>query len=391
MASSNGPASVLAPHAKSDGPLPYLDLRSQFKEIRDEVMQGVTKILEDQQFILGPEVKAFETEIAETVGVKAAVGCASGSDALLLALMALGVEAGDEVIVPAFTFVATAGSVARLGAKPVFVDILPDTYNLDSSLIERLITNRTRAIIPVHLFGLPADLDAIQDIARRRHLSVVEDAAQAIGARYREKQVGSTSEFGCFSFFPSKNLGGAGDGGLITTNSPETAERLRVLRAHGARRKYSYDVLGINSRLDAIQAAILRVKLRHLHDWTEGRRRNADRYQNLFASHGLDRLVKLPTTLSDCFHVYNQFTIRVPERDRLQNHLKTRGIPSEVYYPSPLHLQPAFQYLGYRPGTCPVAEAACREVVSLPIYPELTEQQQARVVGEIADFYEGRT
>lgn len=343
--------------------------------------------METQAFILGSEVQAFENEIAEMIGVRAAVGCASGSDALLLALMALGVGPGDEVVVPAFTFVATAGSVARLGAKPVFVDILPDSFNVDPVQVERAITARTRAIIPVHLFGLPAELDAIMKIAAARNVAVVEDAAQAIGARYRGTQVGSIGQFGCFSFYPSKNLGGAGDGGLVTTNSPEMAERLRALRDHGATAKYHYEFLGINSRLDALQAAILRVKLRHLGDWTAARRRNAYRYRALFSSVDLKEYVQLPAAPGHCFHVYNQFTIRARDRDRLREHLKTRGIPTEVYYPSPLHLEPAFRYLGYRAGQCPEAEAACREVLSLPNYPELGEEQQIAIAGAIADFY----
>jgi len=388
---SSTPALALPANRKEVPPqahtLPYLDLKAQFEGIRDEVMQAVSRVLESQKFILGSEVQAFESEMAEMVGVGAAVGCASGSDALMLALMALGVGPGDEVIVPPFTFVATAGSVARLGAKPVFVDILPDTFNIDPAQVESAITGRTRAIIPVHLFGLPTELDPLLKVAEAKSVAVIEDAAQAIGACYRGKQVGSLGHFGCFSFFPSKNLGGAGDGGLITTTSAEMAGRLRVLRAHGAKQKYSYELLGMNSRLDALQAAILRAKLRHLGDWTEARRRNADRYRTFFAQMALQECVQLPVAPPHCFHVYNQFTIRVRERDRLREFLRGRGIPTEVYYPSPLHLQPAFEYLGCRAGQCPVAEAACREVVSLPIYPELKEEQQKAVVVAIADFH----
>jgi len=366
----------------------FLDLKAQFEEIRDEVMQAVSRVLESQRFILGAEVEAFENEMAQMSGVRAAVGCASGSDALLLALMALGIGPGDEVIVPAFTFVATAGSVARLGAKPVFVDILPDTLNIDPAQVEQVVTARTRAIIPVHLFGLPAELDALLKIAEAKNVPVVEDAAQAIGARYYGKQVGSLGQFGCFSFYPSKNLGGAGDGGMVTTNSPETGERLRILRDHGATQKYSYELVGINSRLDALQAAILRVKLRHLVDWTEARRRNSNRYRTLFAQAGVGENVTLPAEPHHCYHVYNQFTIRVRERDRLRKHLNSQGIPTEIYYPSPLHLQLAFQYLGYKTGQCPEAEAACREAVSLPIYPELTERHLEAVVATVTDFYQ---
>jgi len=393
MPSSQSSTPVLAPQAsRKEAPpqahaFPYLDLKAQFEGIRDEVMQAIRGVMESQKFILGSEVQAFENEVAELVGVGAAVGCASGSDALMLALMALGVGPGDEVIVPPFTFVATAGSVARLGAKPVFVDILPDTFNINPAQVESAITGRTRAVIPVHLFGLPAELDALLKVAEGKQVPVIEDAAQAIGACYHGKQVGSSSQFGCFSFFPSKNLGGAGDGGLITTTSSEMAGRLRVLRAHGGKQKYSYEVIGMNSRLDALQAAILRVKLRHLKEWTEARRRNADRYRIFFKQQHLGDQVKLPVAPPHCFHVYNQFTIRARDRDRLREFLKGRGIPTEIYYPSPLHLQPAFKYLGYQAGQCPESEAACREVVSIPIYPELTEQQQIAVVRAIADFY----
>ena len=392
MRSSTGSSSVVVQptgtDSRKDGSVfPYLDLKAQFEGIREEVMQAIRRVMEGQKFILGSEVQAFENEVAEMVGVGAAVGCASGSDALLLALMALGVGPGNEVIVPPFTFVATAGSVARLGAIPVFVDILADTFNIDPAQVQSAITERTRAIIPVHLFGLPAELDALLKVAEAKQVALIEDAAQAIGACYHGKQVGSSSQFGCFSFFPSKNLGGAGDGGLITTNSAEMAERLRVLRAHGARHKYSYELLGMNSRLDTLQAAILRVKLRHLRDWTEARRRNADRYQAFFKQLGFEEQVKLPVAPAHCFHVYNQFTIRAQDRDRLREFLKGRGIPTEIYYPSPLHLQPAFEYLGCRPGQFPEAESACQEAVSIPIYPELTEQQQIAVVRAIADFY----
>lgn len=366
---------------------PYLDLRTQFEGIREEVMQAILRVMESQKFILGSEVQAFENEVAEMIGVKAAIGCASGSDALLLALMALEIGPGDEVIVPPFTFVATAGSVARLGATPIFADILPDSFNLDPACVKAAITNRTRAIVPVHLFGLPAELDALLEVAAANKVAVIEDAAQAIGASYRGRPVGSLGQFGCFSFFPSKNLGGAGDGGLMTTNSLEMAERLRVLRSHGGKQKYHYELIGMNSRLDALQAAILRVKLRHLGDWTEARRRNADRYREFFSELNFEDYVKLPEESPHCVHVYNQFTLRVRHRDRLREFLKGRGIPTEVYYPSPLHLQPAFKYLGCQAGQCPVAEALCREVASLPIYPELTEKQQATVVGAIAEFY----
>jgi dTDP-4-amino-4,6-dideoxygalactose transaminase len=366
--------------------IPFLDLKAQFAEIRDGVVDAVTRVLESQHFILGPEVDALERELAEYVGTEFAIGCASGSDALLLAQMATGIGSGDEVITSPFTFGATAGAIARLKATPVFVDIHPDTFNFDERRLEAAITSRTRAIMPVHLFGLPANMDVVLELARKHDLVVIEDAAQAIGARWREKGIGSLGTCGCFSFFPSKNLGGAGDGGMIVTNDPELAQRLRVLRVHGTRKKYRYDVLGINSRLDALQAAILRVKLRCLENWTAGRRQNAENYRELFAEYNMT--LALPCSPENSFHVYNQYSIRVPRRDELQTYLRARGISTEVYYPSPLHVEPAFAYLGYRNGDLQNAEAACREVLSLPIYPELTLNQQRAVVAAIARFYE---
>jgi dTDP-4-amino-4,6-dideoxygalactose transaminase len=366
---------------------PFLDLQAQFAAIEDEVMAAVSCVMQKQQFILGPEVEAFEAEMAQWLGTTAAVSCASGSDALLLALLAMNVQPGDEVITPPFTFVATAGSVARLGARPVFVDIDPKTFNIDVHEIERAITPRTRAIMPVHLFGLSADLDPIREIAHRDNLSVIEDAAQAIGARYKGRAVGTVGTIGCFSFFPSKNLGGAGDGGLLTTNDPSIAAHLKLLRAHGSREKYHYEILGTNSRLDAIQAAILRVKLKHLTRWTEARRRHADHYRALFSQLGLGKEIQLPSAPAGCFHVYNQFTIRVQERDQLRQFLKENGIPTEIYYPVPLHLQPAFAYLGHQAGDFPRSEAASRDVLALPIYPELTDEQQELVVETIARYY----
>jgi dTDP-4-amino-4,6-dideoxygalactose transaminase len=367
--------------------VPFLDLKAQFGEIRDEVLDAVTRVLESQHFIMGPEVDALEREVAEYAGVEFAIGCASGSDALLLAQMAIGIESEDEVITSPFTFGATAGSIARLKARPVFVDIRPDTFNFDERQLEAAITSRSRAIMPVHLFGLPANMDDVLEIARKHHLAVIEDAAQAIGARWKEKSIGSIGTCGCFSFFPSKNLGGAGDGGMITTNDPQLAQRLRTLRVHGARKKYRYELLGINSRIDALQAAILRVKLRYLDNWTDGRRRNAETYRELFTEYQLTEQLALPCAPKASFHVYNQFSIRAPRRDELQEYLRDRGISTEVYYPSPLHVEPAFAYLGYRNGDFPNAEAACREVISIPIYPELTVGQQQAVVAAIARFY----
>jgi dTDP-4-amino-4,6-dideoxygalactose transaminase len=368
--------------------MPFLDLKAQHAEIRDEVFDAVTRVLESQQFILGPEVEALERELAEYVGVKFAVGCGSGSDALLLALMAIGIEPNDEVITSPFTFGATAGSIARLKARPVFVDIHSDTFNIDERQLEAAITSRSRAIMPIHLFGLPANMDAVLEIAHKHGLAIIEDAAQAIGARWKERSVGTLGTLGCFSFFPSKNLGAAGDGGMITTNDPQLAQRLRILRVHGTSRKYQYEILGINSRIDALQAAILRTKLRYLDNWTQRRRRNADRYRDLFTEYELTRKVGLPCSTGDSLHVYNQYSIRVQRRDELQIFLRNHGIPTEIYYPSPLHVEPAFTYLGYPRGAFPIAETTCHEVLSLPIYPELTADRQRAVVATVSRFYE---
>jgi dTDP-4-amino-4,6-dideoxygalactose transaminase len=363
---------------------PFLDLQAQFESIRDEVMDAIARTMKSQQFILGPEVQNFESEIAAYLGCRFAIACGSGSDALLLALMALGVGPGDEVITTPFTFVATAGSIARLGATPVFVDIDPVTYNLDPRKAAKAMTPKTKAIIPVHLYGLAADIGALLEATNQAGIPIVEDAAQALGAIWEGKKVGNIGRIGCFSFFPSKNLGGAGDGGMMTTNDAALADRLRLLRVHGSRSKYRCEILGTNSRLDALQAAILRVKLLHLEAWTEQRRSNAERYRTLFADLGLMDRVIVPIEPHGMRHAYNQFVIRVVERDALREHLLQLGIPTEIYYPEPLHLQPAFSYLG---GNCPEAEAASREVLALPVYPELTGAQQRTVVRAIAEFY----
>jgi dTDP-4-amino-4,6-dideoxygalactose transaminase len=368
-------------------PLQFLDLGLQFEQIRDEVMHAVTNVLETQRFVLGPEVEQLEAEISNYLGCRFAVACASGTDALILALMAAGVRAGDEVITTPFTFVATASAIVRAGATPVFADIDPKSYNLDPEDVAEAITSRTRAIIPVHLFGLPADMEPLMDVAERCGITVIEDAAQAIGAAYQGRKVGTIGAMGCFSFFPSKNLGGAGDGGMITTNDPDHADRLRLLRVHGSRQKYQYEILGTNSRLDALQAAILRVKLRHLNDWTEKRRRNAERYRELFTDSTATNNLILPTEPNGTRHVYNQFTVRCAERDPLREHLRHEGLPTEIYYPYPLHLQPAFAYLAYKEGSLPHAEAAAREVLSLPNYPELTENQQQMIVNGVNRFF----
>ena len=367
-----------------------LDLRAQFFSLRDEILEAVTRTLESQQFILGGEVEAFEEEIAGFLGAQNAVACASGSDALMLALMAAGISDHDEVITSPFTFVATAGAIARVGATPVFADIVPGTLNIDPAAVEAAVTPRTRAIIPVHLFGLSADLDPILKVAQAAGFAVIEDAAQAINARYCDKCVGTLGTFGCFSFFPSKNLGGAGDGGLVTTEDAAQADRLRMLRVHGSRKKYHHEILGVNSRLDALQAAILRVKLKRLESWTQARELCAARYRKLFERTDLSTWVQLPCLPGSRFrHVYNQFTIRCQERDSLRQHLRRSGIPTEIYYPLPLHLQRAFGYAGFRAGQFPEAEKASQEVLSLPIYPELTEDRQEQVVTAISEFYQG--
>ena len=372
-----------APHA-----FDFLDLKAQYATIREDVLSAVTRVLESQHFILGPEVKLLEEEVAVMLGARFAIGCASGTDALILSLLAAGIGPGDEVITSPFSFIATAGSIAHVGARPVFVDIDPVSYNLDPGQIEAAITPKTRAIMPVHLFGLPAELKPILQLAAERKLVVIEDAAQAIGSAYEGRPAGTHGDFGCFSFFPSKNLGGAGDGGLITTNSPEMAERLRMLRTHGSKRKYFHEILGTNSRLDALQAAILRVKLRHLDAWAAGRRDRAERYRKLFSDPGVSEFITCPPGPSERFlHVYNQFTIRCQQRDELKVFLSSKGIPSEIYYPLPLHLQPAFEFLGYREGDMPNAEKASREVLSLPVFPELSDAQQDLVVLSLADFY----
>lgn len=370
----------------------FLDLKAQFGTIRAEVIAAVTNVLESQHFILGEEVRSFEEEVGAALGTKHSVSCASGTDALILAMLAAGIGPGDEVITTPFSFIATAGSIARVGARPVFVDIDQQSFNIDTAQIEAAITPRTRAILPVHLFGLAADLDPIMRVAERQKLVVIEDAAQAIGARCKGHSIGTIGTFGCFSFFPSKNLGGAGDGGLVTTQDAGLAERLRLLRVHGSKKKYHHDILGTNSRLDALQAAILRVKLRYLDGWTRGREGRANYYRSLFAAHDLGALVQVSCVPpAETYHVYNQFTIRCARRDELREFLKRAGIPTEVYYPLPLHLQPAFSYLDYREGQFPQAEQASREALSLPVYPELKESQQERVVRKIAEFYAGTT
>lgn len=367
--------------------VPLLDLKAQYREIRTEVMASIQAVCDEQGFILGPRVVELEQAVAKYVGSAHAVGVASGSDALLLSLMAMGVGHGDEVITVPFTFFATAGAISRLGAKPVFVDIQRDTFNMDTSQVEKTTTARTKAIIPVHLFGQCADMDTINDIAKRKKLRVIEDAAQAIGAAREAVRAGVLGDVGCFSFFPSKNLGGFGDGGMITTNDKGLSEKLAMLRVHGSRVKYVHEQVGINSRLDALQAAVLRVKLNHLDKWTEGRRRNAGRYEQLFKDAKLLERVTLPKTEPGNHHVFNQFTIRAQKRDELRASLHDKGVGTEIYYPIPMHLQSCYRELKYQKGDFPVSERASEEVLSLPIYAELTDDQLAYVVETIAAFY----
>jgi len=368
--------------------VPALNLKAQYQSIRDEIEPVVRAVLESQMFVLGPEVTRLEAEVADYCGAASGIGCASGSDALLLPLLAIDVGPGAEVITTPYTFFATAGSIWRTGAKPVFVDIEPDTYNLDPVRIEAAITPRTKAIIPVHLFGQVAEMGPIQEIARRHGLTVLEDAAQAIGSAYHGTRAGSLGDVAAFSFYPSKNLGGFGDGGMVTTNHPQLARRMARLRVHGMEPKYHHHEVGFNSRLDALQAAVLRVKLRHLDAWTSLRRDVADRYRNLFGSHGLEEMVGLPIERQGNYHVYNQFVIRVPAtlRDSLRDYLTARKIGSEIYYPIPLHLQVCFASLGHKHGDFPHSEAAARETIALPIYPELTDAEQRYVVGSIRQF-----
>jgi dTDP-4-amino-4,6-dideoxygalactose transaminase len=388
-------------------PVPLLDLQAQYRSIREELRDAIDRVAESQHFILGPEVEGLEREIADYSECKFGVGVSSGSDALLIALMAINLKPGDEVITTPYTFFATAGAVSRLGGKPVFVDIDPLTYNIDPDTLEDAITDRTRAIIPVHLYGQMADMGPIMEVAKRHKLVVIEDAAQAIGSEWQGKRAGSIGDFGCFSFFPSKNLGGFGDGGMVTTNDPQLADQLKLLRNHGYRPKYYNKVVGGNFRLDAIQAAILRVKLKYLDQWTAARQRNAVIYRELFeqaeisiptrassgAGQNLDGLsgVVLPTEAPNVRHIYNQFVIRSAQRDALLSFLKERKIGTEIYYPVPMHVQECFSYLGHKTGDFPASERAANETLALPIYPELSEDMLATVVDAVAEFCSERT
>ncbi|MFH5806231.1 DegT/DnrJ/EryC1/StrS family aminotransferase [Alienimonas sp. DA493] len=368
--------------SSSPTPVPFIDLQAQHATIRTEVMEAVSRVFESQAFVLGEEVSSFEADAAEYCDARHAIGCASGTDALLLALMACGVGPGDEVITSPFTFFATAGSIHRVGATPVFVDVEPDGFNIDPEAIEDAITERTKAIMPVHIFGQTAEMDPIWRIAQKHDLHIIEDAAQSIGAEYRGRRSGVLGTVACFSFFPTKNLGGAGDGGMMTTDDDEIAARLNRLRVHGDVGGYEHVEVGLNSRLDALQAAVLKVKLRHLDDWTEARRANAERYDALLTDYRIADAVQPPVRLPERRHVYNQYVTRVPngKRQDVLNKMRAAGVGAAVYYPKPLHLQTCFADLGYKPGQLPVAEQACEEVMALPIFAELGEERQEIVV-----------
>ncbi len=386
-----------APTTLTQPPVPLLDLKAQHATIAPEIEAAIARVVESQGFIMGAEVEAFEREVAAWIGTPHAIGCASGSDALLLALMALDLEPGDEVITTPYTFFATASSITRNGLRPVFCDIEPRTMNMDVSQLESLVTDRTRAIMPVHIFGQLVDMDPVLELAARRGLTIIEDDAQSIGARDKGRRAGTIGAVGCFSFFPSKNLGASGDGGLMTTADDKLADKLRSLRLHGSYERYFHKWVGINSRLDALQAAILRVKLPRLEGWCEARLVNALRYRDLMAEHGilqaeghqpeLGRVI--PPAIVTERHVFHQYVVRVEAavRDRLAEHLKARGVGHAIYYPLPLHLQECFAELGYREGSLPEAERASRESLALPIFPELSEPQQRRVIGAIAEFF----
>jgi dTDP-4-amino-4,6-dideoxygalactose transaminase len=383
--------------------VPLLDLKPQYQAIKADVDAAIARVCASQMFILGPEVEALERAVAQYSGAKFGIGMSSGTDALLIALMAYDIGQGDEVITPSFTFFATGGTVARTGARPAYVDIDPKTYNISPAAVEKfihenckpaggkLLNLRTgghvKAIVPVHLYGQMADMEPLMQIARKHGLKVIEDAAQAIGSENaRNQRAGSIGDIGCFSFFPTKNLGGFGDGGLCTANDPEVAEKLKVLRVHGGKPKYYHSLIGGNFRLDEIQAAVLNVKLKHLDAWTAGRQRNAMYYDRAFAAAKLGDRVITPLALPGHRHIYNQYCVRVPQRDRLRAYLAECGIGTEIYYPVPLHLQKCFDYLGYRPGDLPESEKAANETLALPIYPELTSEQLQHVVDSVTRF-----
>jgi len=367
--------------------VPLIDLSGQHESLRPNLLEAIARVIDSQQFVLGAEVAALENEIASYSTTNFAIGCASGSDALLLALMALNIKAGDEVITTPFTFFATGSAIARLGARPRFVDIDPRTYNINPALVEAAINERTRAILPVHMYGQCADMDALLEIAKRHNLPVVEDAAQAIGATDRGRRAGSMGQLGCFSFYPTKNLGGAGDGGMVVTNDESLNARVRKLRAHGGATEYQHDEVGINSRLDAMQAAVLRVKLKHLDEWSEARRSKAALYDELLHQAELEGRFVRPFVRPEARHIFHQYVIRAPGyRDELIQHLSQHGVGNKIYYPVPLHLQQCFAYLNYKQGEFPEAERASLETVALPCFPELTAEQQHYVAEVLSKF-----
>lgn len=369
--------------------VPLLDLKEQNDILRPEIEAALARVLDTNGFILGKEVAELECELAGYCGTKYAIACASGSDAIVLALMALDVGPGDEVITTPYSFFATVSAITRLGAVPVFVDIEPETYNIDISHIESKITERTKAIEPVHLFGQCVDMKELNAVADKFGVPVVEDAAQAIGSEDQGIRAGGMGAVGCFSFYPSKNLGGMGDGGFLTTNDDALAKKLLALRVHGSEERYYHKYVGLNSRLDGFQGAVLRVKLPHLDEWTERRQKNAAKYREMFIDRGLTEQISLPMERDNVRHIYNQYVIAVPGvRDKLRAHLTEKGIGTDIYYPVPLHLQECFAYLGYEVGDLPVSEKAATETLALPIFPELKPEQQAAVVEAIADFFE---
>lgn len=366
--------------------VPMLDLSEQYQELRTEVLEVLDQVMGSSRFILGDNVKKLEEDVAKYSNVAYGIGCGNGSDAIHIALQAMGVGAGDEVITTAFTFFATGGAIVRAGAKPVYVDIDPVTFNIDPVKIEAAITENTKAIIPVHLYGQMADMERISEIAKKHNLGVVEDAAQAIGAKHNGKSVGELGSAATYSFFPTKNLGAYGDGGMLVTDDADIAEKSRVIRVHGSKPKYYHHVLGYNSRLDELQAAVLNVKFPHLDRWSDLRREKASTYTSLLKEK-LGDLVVTPVEKEGNHHVFHQYTLRVENRDELQNYLKEQGVATMVYYPLPLHIQPVFADLGYKEGDLPETEKAAREAISLPMFPELKTEQQEYVVAKIAEFY----
>lgn len=386
--SSPAPAVPLTTPVPEPASVPLLDINRQNAPLRDEVLAAITEVVDTGAFLKGPAVRNLEADVARLAGTEHAIGCASGSDAILVALMALGIGPGDEVIVPSFTFFATAGCVSRLGATPVFADILPDTFNLDPEDVARRITPATKAIMPVHLFGQAADTRALGELAEASGVPLVEDAAQAIGASFEGRPVGSLGRVGCFSFYPTKNLGGMGDGGMITTNDADLASRVRVLCDHGQEPRYHHSLIGLNSRLDTMQAAALGVKLKRLGEYSEARRRHGARYAEAFAAGPTAEVVTAPVEAPGCPSVWNQYTIRVTDgrRDELHRYLGERKIGAAIYYPISLHLQDCFADLGYRPGDLPHTERACEEVLSLPVFPEMFPEEQQRVIDTVAEY-----